>query len=248
MVVCGSQIAGLVLVSIVVLARGEGPPAGTEWALYAAASGATGVVGLAAFYRGFVIGAMGVVAPIAATSALVPFVVGVASGERPSAIQFAGVAVAIAGVTFASLEPRVAGTPVRLAAGVPLALAAALGFGLFFVFMDRASDADVTWALFGNRVTGVTLVLAAVLVLRPGVPGPRPALAIALVGLLDVSANAMFALASTKGLVSLVAVLGSLYPVVVIALASAILGERLRGIQLAGAAGALAGVALISAG
>ncbi|MBA2505222.1 MAG: DMT family transporter [Thermoleophilaceae bacterium] len=246
--VFGSQLAGLAIVSVIILVRGDGPPAGSDWAFYAAASGAAGAVGLAAFYRGLAIGAMGVVAPISAIAAVVPVVVGVASGERPGALQFAGIAIAITGVALTSLEAPEEGASARLAAGVPLALAAALGFGLFFVFMDRASDADVGWALFANRCTGVSLLLLAVLVVRPGRPDRRSVGLVALVGVLDTSANGMFAIASTKGLVSLVAVLGSLYPVVVIALARFVLQERLRRIQLVGAALALTGVALISAG
>lgn len=247
-VVFGSQLAGLVLVTVVILVGGDGPPAGTDWIFYAAASGAAGAVGLAAFYRGLAIGAMGVVAPVSATAAIVPVVVGVASGERPDPLQFVGVAVAIVGVVLTSLEAREEGAPAKLAAGVPLALAAALGFGLFFVFMDQASDASVGWAMFANRCTGVSLLLLAVLFVRPQKPDASSLGLIALVGVLDSSANGMFALASTKGLVSLVAVLGSLYPVIVIVLARFVLKERLRRVQLVGAGLALTGVALISAG
>jgi drug/metabolite transporter (DMT)-like permease len=68
------------------------------------------------------------------------------------------------------------------------------------------------------------------------------------IGALDISANALFAAASTEGLVSLVAVLASLYPVVTILLARVVLGEHVRRVQQAGIASVLAGVALISAG
>jgi drug/metabolite transporter (DMT)-like permease len=68
------------------------------------------------------------------------------------------------------------------------------------------------------------------------------------VGLTDVAANALFALASTQGLLALVSVLGSLYPVTTVLLAHVVLGERLTRAQLAGVAVALAGVAALSVG
>lgn len=247
-VVLVSQLAGLVLVSAFVAARGEGPPGGDALA-WAALSGAAGVAGLAAFYSGLAAGAMGVVAPISATAAVVPVAVGVATGDRPGPLQVAGIVLAVGGVALAAREQPEPGRPVRVAAGVPLALAAALGFGLFFVGMDRAAEADVAWAIFANRVTGVTLLALAALLLRPVLSLSRPDLgALVAVGALDATANGLFAIASTKGLVSLVAVLGSLYPVVVVALALLVLKERLRGSQLIGAALALVGVVAISAG
>ena len=76
----------------------------------------------------------------------------------------------------------------------------------------------------------------------------RSVAAVAAVGLADVSANALFAVASSRGLLSLVAVLGSLYPVVTVLLAHVLLGERLTRAQQAGVAVALAGVAAIAGG
>lgn len=246
-----SQGAGLVLVTAIVLLRGDGAPGG-EYLLYASASGVAGIAGLTAFYRGLAVGAMAVVAPISATAAVIPVVVGIATGDRPSALQLAGLVLALVGVVFVSREEPGGGgfqAASGVAAGAGLALAAAVGFGCFFLAMDKASDGDVFWAILVNRVTGVSLLVAATLALRPrlavGADGGRALFA---VGFLDISANTLYALASTEGLVSIVAVLGSLYPVMVIVLARFVLHEHIRPIQLAGAALALAGVALISAG
>jgi len=68
------------------------------------------------------------------------------------------------------------------------------------------------------------------------------------VGLCDAGANVLFALATTRGLVSVVSVLTSLYPVIPVALAALLLRERLGRVQLSGAAAVLAGAALIAAG
>lgn len=246
-VVLGSQLAGLLLIAVVVAARGESPPGG-DFAVYGALSGVAGAVGLSAFYRGLAVGAMGVVAPISATAAVIPVSVGVATGERPETLQFVGMALAVTGVVMASREERAEGEGGALASGVGLALLAALGFGCFFVAMDAASDEDVVWAILANRATSVSLLAIAFAAARPGMAVERSdASKLAIIGVFDITANMSFALASTEGLVSLVAVLGSLYPVVTVLLARTLLHERLGPSQQAGAIGALAGVVLISA-
>jgi drug/metabolite transporter (DMT)-like permease len=248
-VVLGSQLAGLALAAVIVLIRGEAPPGG-DFALYAALSSVGGIVGLTAFYKALSIGAMGVVAPLSSTAAVIPVAVGVATGDRPSTLQAVGVAVAIAGVILASRE---AGEEARdsraVSRGAGFALISAVGFGCFFLAIDRASDGDVLWAVTVNRAVSVSLLGLALLATRPKL-GIKPAdmRTLAIVGVLDIAANGLFALAATKGLVSVVAVLSSLYPVMTVILARYVLKERLARIQRLGAFAALAGVALISAG
>src|SRR3954447_13783703 len=134
-----TQTAGLLLALVVVAAHGAGPPSGGAWLAWAMSGSLFGIAGLAAFYRGLATGNMGVVAPISSAAAVVPLTVGLAPGERPSALQGAGVVLAIAGVALASLEHEghVTGSR-RVAAGAGLAIVAALGFGGFFVAADRA--------------------------------------------------------------------------------------------------------------
>lgn len=248
-VLLASQATGLGLVALVVLARGEGPP-DSATLTYAALASLAGTAGLAAFYRGLAVGAMAVVAPISATAAVIPVAVGVATGERPSALQGLGIAVALTGVALASRESgAAAGHRGRLAAGVGLALLAAVGIGTFLAVIDRASEGDVLWAIFASRVVGVGLVLAAMLMFRPSLAverGDFPGLLA--IGALDVTANTLFAVATTQGLVSVVAVLASLYPITTIVLARAVLHERVGRLQELGAAGAMAGVVLMTAG
>ena len=244
-----SQGVGLVVIGAFVAIRGEGAPGG-DFAVFAALSGLAGIVGVAAFYRGLAVGNMGVVAPISACAAVVPVVVGIATGDRPSGLQSVGLVLALAGVVLASREE---GAGLRLsgetAAGAGLAVVAALGFGFFFLGIDRASDADVAWAMLVNRATGVSLLLIATLVLRPPFRVGRVDLrALVAAGLLDVSANALFAVASTKGLVSLVSVPGSLYPLTTVTLAATVLHERPHRLAQVGVVGALLGVVLIAGG
>ena len=245
-----SQAAGLVAVLIAAVIRGEGPP--PEVLPWAVSNAIAGTVGLAAFYRALSVGAMGVVAPISASAAAIPVAVGVIGGERPAALQLAGIAVAIVGVAVASYEPpgeEERELTARTSSGVGLALLAALGFGIFFVGLDEGSDHDLLWTLVLGRSLSTALLLVAALVARPKLGMSRgDTAAVVAVGLLDMGANALFAAATTLGLVSVVSVLGSLYPVTTLVLARFLLGERLHRSQRGGAAAALVGVALISAG
>jgi len=247
-VLLASQGVGLLLIAVFMLLRRDSPPGG-DFAFWAVFSGVAGIIGLASFYRGLAVGNMGVVAPISATAAVVPVVVGIASGDRPSAIQYLGLALALGGVVLASREEVGGGETGGTARGAGLAMVSALGFGLFFVGMDNASDADVGWAMLVNRITGFSLLLAAFAVLRPPLAVRRDDVPVlALVGTLDISANALFAVASTEGLVSLVSVLGSLYPLTTVGLAAVVLGERPHRVAQVGVVTALAGVVLIAAG
>ena len=130
-----------------------------------------------------------------------------------------------------------------------LALLAAVCMGLVLVGYDATARYDPLWAMLAGRLSSAFIFAVAVLVLRPHVKVERSALPfIVAVGILDTGANGLFALATTEGYLSLVAVLGSLYPVVTVLLAFGVLRERIARHQLAGAAATLAGVALIAAG
>jgi drug/metabolite transporter (DMT)-like permease len=134
-----------------------------------------------------------------------------------------------------------------LGAGVTLALVAALALGLQLIALEHAARADPLWAAACARMASVSVFAIAAIVTRPAIA--RPALpAMALVGVLDTTANASFALATTRGYLSVVAVLASLFPLVTVALAHVHLHERLSGGQQVGVALALAGVVAISVG
>ncbi len=194
-------------------------------------------------------GSISLVAPIAATGALLPVAFGLATGERPSPLQLAGIALAVGGAVVTSYEPGAASERPRLAAGVGWALLAALAFGGYFIPMHEASEDDFVWATLILRITSFSLVLAAVLVVRPRLArAPRDLALLAVIGLADTSGNVLFAAAASQGLVSVVSVLASLYPVVTVVLARMYLRERVTRVQEAGAVGTLAGVVMVSAG
>jgi drug/metabolite transporter (DMT)-like permease len=246
-----SQGAALVGLLVVVAALGAGPPHLVKL-LPALGAGAAGMIALTAFYRALSIGTMSIVAPISATGAMVPVVVGIAQGERPAAAQLAGIAAAIVGVVLASREEDAAlrhDVRVPSRASIPLALVAAAGFGTFFVALRSSAKADVAWALLAARLAGVALIAAGALVRRPpAVRDRRVLLALAVIGLLDLSANGLYAIATRHGLLSIVAVGASLYPLGTVMLARLLLGERVRRVQEVGIVAALMGVVLIAAG
>jgi len=190
-----------------------------------------------------------VISPISATgAAALPVIVGIATGERPGALQAAGMLAGLLGVVLATRSAGLVAAPSRQAR--VLGVVAALGFGGFYVGIGEAIDSsDPFGALLVARVTACVALAAALIVMRPRLGAGRPELApLAAIGLLDVGANAWFTLGADTGLLSVVAVLASLYPVATVVLARALLGERLGPVQGAGVAIALTGVALIAAG
>jgi len=241
------QSAGLLLAGAVVLATSDSTPTRAQFA-WAAFAGLIGVVGIGAFYRALAIGTMGIVGPITATAAVVPLAYALARGERPSTMQGVGVGLAVVGVIAASLEHVPERAARRFGVGVGLALIAALSFGGSLIGLSRAAPGGTGWAVFTMRAAVVPLVLIAVLVLRPKLPqSSRGWLLLVGVGIGDTGATLLYGAASTRGLLSVVAVLASLYPIVIVVLARVFLHERVAPPQLAGVAVALAGVALISA-
>jgi drug/metabolite transporter (DMT)-like permease len=245
LVLAVSQGAGLLAISAVVAARGAGPPDGRYMALSLAA-GFAGTVGLAALYGALAAGPMSIVAPIAGTGTIVPVVAGFAIGEAPTAVQDGGILLAIVGVVLASRVNETNGQGRR---GVWLAVLAAAVIGCFLVVLDAASEGDALWASFVQRTTSTSILWLSVLVLRPSFTGVRRhALALPVIGILDVTGNTLFAVATTKGLIGVVSVVASLYPVVTVALARFLHQERLSPPQGAGVAAAFAGVTLIAVG
>jgi drug/metabolite transporter (DMT)-like permease len=245
LVVGASQAIALLLVVPLALTVGDRPD--HLWA--GPVAGLAGLIGLGAFYAALAAGTMGVIAPIAAAGAVVPVVVGLARGESPSVLQGAGIAIALAGVILASGPELSGGAPAR-----PLLLAgvSALAFGWVAVLVAEGSkggSGSIVVTLLVMRCSSVGLLVVTWLVRRERLGLGRPDLPLlAAVGVGDVAANACFALASRSALLSVVAVLASLYPVVTVLLARQLHAERLRPIQVAGVLGTLAGVGLLAAG
>jgi drug/metabolite transporter (DMT)-like permease len=244
-----SQAAGLVLLLILLALAGQPPPP-ADAVLIAAGAGLAEIAGFAALYRALAIGPMSVVAPLASLAAIVPVAAGVAGGERPAPAVAVGLALAVGCGALVAFEHDPEGRRRRrIAPGAALAGFSALAFGAFFVGTNAASDAGgVAWTVAVNRSTSFAALALAMAIGRKGLTyrsaDLRPAVVI---GLLDAGANALFALALTRGMTSTVGVIGSLYPVTTVILATLVLRERPRTLQALGVAGVLVGVGLVIA-
>ena len=223
--------------------------------LWGAAAGIGGGAGVILLYAGLAAGRMSIVAPITAVeAACVPVLVGLATGEDPGGLALIGVVVAIVAVALISSSADAPGSSEasrrgRLPAGVLAAMGAGIGFGAFFIFLDLAGDGTGMWPLVGSRAASLSLAGVALLLTMRRVPVDRRALpGIATAGALDFGANIFYLLATRHGLLSLVAVITSMYPASTVLLARVVLKERLLGPQIAGIALAGAGVVLIAAG
>jgi drug/metabolite transporter (DMT)-like permease len=204
------------------------------------AAGVLGVLGMIVFYRALAGGAMAIVAPVSAvTTALLPVVVGLVSGERPGALALTGVACAIGAIGLVSMAP---GDGVRVTGRlIALSLGSGVAFGLFFTCLSRAGDAaggDAgLWPIVGAQAAA--LVVGAPLLLRriragAAWPAGAPLRWLLAAGALDMSANALYVLAVQRGDLSIIAPVASLYPVSTVLLAMLVDRERMRPVQLAG--------------
>jgi drug/metabolite transporter (DMT)-like permease len=247
--VVGLILVGGVAVSAVAVALAGGPFPGFRPLWPVLVSGVGSIVAFACLFKALAIGPMSIVAPISATYPIVPVAFGLAQGERPSALQAAGMAIAVAGVIMAASSGGGARRQRVSALGLGLACLAALGSGVMLTGLDAASEADPYWALFGARCVSLALLFVVLLVLRPALETHRiDSVALVGIGALDTGATGLFAVASTIGYLSIVAVIASLFPVMTVILARLVLGERIARHQEVGIAGALGGVALIAVG
>jgi len=242
-----TQPVGLGLALAVATLGGGGGLSASDVAI-AISAGAIGVAALAAFYRAMALGSVSVAATIGALGIAVPVVAGIVGGDSPSAVQGAGAVAAFAGAVLVAREPDPEWRRAT-AVSVGLAALAGVGFGLFFWGLDLASPPNPAWTIVCARIGGVAMLVAAAVAVRPSLRierGMAPALAA--IAVCDVAANSLFAVATNHGLLSLVAVAGSLYSAVTVLLARLVLGERLARVQRAGVVLALVGVAALAGG
>jgi drug/metabolite transporter (DMT)-like permease len=212
------------------------------------AAGVGGAIGLATFYKALALGTMSIVSPLVACGALVPFAISLATGDRPAPLALAGALAALAGAVLASIDEHRAPEAGRRQ-GLLFAIAAAVAIGFFIYFLGLAGKHGETLsALVGARLGSLTLLLGAAAATRATLRlGRRSAPLVVLLGLLDTAANGLFVLASARGFLSIVSVLGSLYPIVTVLAAHALLGERITRVQRGGVVLAIAGAAVVAA-
>lgn len=231
-VTVASQLFGIpVLILSLFLLPGTPQPMDFAWG---AAAGAAGFLGIVLLYESLSTGAMAVAAPITAVSgALVPMSVGLALGETPTTLALIGVGCAIVAIALVSLSPGQGGRATPRV--VLLALASGLFFGIFFALIAQTSDGSGMWPLAAVRLVSINLGLVLVVGRNVSLRTPWPTLAwVAVAGMGDIAANALYLLAAREGLLSVIAPIAALYPVSTVLLAFGLDKERVRPIQVAG--------------
>ena len=215
--------------------------------IFALLGGVASIGGIYCLYRGLAVGAISIVVPVSALCALVPVTFSLAQGEIPHIVQGLGIVAALFGGVLISLQRKTGAEKRPSTRGIIPALGAALGFGMFFVFMDVAGAVDPLWATTASRLVSFLLVLCAILLNRPPLKiNPIHLPVVIIIGTLDAAAALAYTAATTKGLLSLVSVVSSLYPVVPITLAAIFLKERLHSFQLIGVILIIGGITMIS--
>lgn len=215
--------------------------------LWTTGGGFGGAIALVTFYKAMSMGSMTIIAPITAVIGLsVPVFAGVLSGERPNISSWFGIILAILAV---ALVADVLGNHELPTSGrvIWMAVAAGLGFGMIFVCMGNASHDHGIWPLFGQRLVSVPTVAAIAFfqVRKLTVPNKVLVLSIA-AGVLDTSANGLYLLATSTGLMSIVSVVVAMYPVATVFLAMTLDHERIHKSQGVGLVLAVGALALVS--
>lgn len=241
-----STPVGLVALIAVALAT----PGTPTWAAlgWGALAGLAGGIGLPLLYTALATGPMSIVAPVSAlTSAVLPIGYAFATGERLGPAVYVGVALCLVAIAMVSLEKADGDSRVRAGRGAVLAFASGIGFGLFFILVRHADPDSGMWTLVGSRTAAVMVAVAAALALGVRPTRDRQVIWLAIpAGLFDALGNLLYLLSARAGMLSLAAVITSLYPAVTVLLARLVYTERIRRVQSLGLLVAGVGVALLA--
>jgi drug/metabolite transporter (DMT)-like permease len=240
------QLTSAVLALGAALVIGTAFPPGRDLVLGGIA-GLAGALALASFYHALSHGAMTVIAPITAvTSAVLPVVFGLVRGERPRALAYVGMVVAVAAVALVSGAIGERGTAPRRST-VALAFLAGIGFAVIFIALGETREESGIWPLVAARVVSITVIGILTLGTRTAVTGHGRAWRLAaFAGVLDMSANFLYLLAVQRGLLSVVVVVVALYPVSTVCLAFGLDRERVSRSQAWGMGLAVGALVLVS--
>lgn len=242
-----AQLGGTAMVLAVALVDGGSPTAADlGWAVVA---GVANGFGTAFLYRGLASGRMGVVAPVSGVGAvLVPVLVGLGAGERPGALVWVGVLLALPAIWLVSREP-VDGPTVGAGSGLTDGILAGLGFGTLFAALAQIDEQAGFFPLALNQlVAGVAIILVAMTLRESWVPRNRYALGGLISGGLGSLATGLFQVATQHGYLAVAAVITSLYPAFTVLLAALVLREHIHRTQAYGLALCAGAVVLVAAG
>lgn len=256
-----TYVFSLIIVLCWLAVAGAGAPE-TKEITWAAIGGLAAAAGYGLFFASLATGPMSVIAPVtAATSAIVPVVIGVAVDGWPQLWALFGVVLALVAITLISWSPSTQGaiddhtphaTPTTITTkSILLALGAGLGWGVYFALMSFAHVSDSSpWPALTVDVVGIVavgifgLAVARKRFLRDTT---RTAIYWAIPsGVLGGIAMILYVIATGHGSLAIIAPIASLYPASTVALALIRDKEKLVGVQIIGML--LAGASLVLVG
>jgi len=243
-----SQVIGLFVGIFIVLVSGDwqGKVLGLDgYLIPGIVAGLSGYFGLVCLYEGLSTGRMGVVSPISSLSTLIPLAYALIKGDSLSVVTSIGIIIALVGIFCASGPEFSQGLPLK---PLVLALGAAAGFGFALTFIAIGSESSALLTMVAMRAATFFVTISLAIKYRTtGNFSKQDMPTLIFIGAADFLANLLLGIATTKGLVSVAMVFGSLFPIATAILAYKFLQERLHKVQYIGIALAVTGVAIISA-
>lgn len=241
-----ANTAGILCLFGIAAAAGSSLP-GDINLIWSVPAGGIGLLSMYLLYRSLAVGMISILAPVSATGVIIPVMWGVISGDSLSGLQLSGMIMAFAGTLLAVIKTGEKPGRVKTVRGLHLALGAAVCIGFYFIFMDKAAQNHPLWASMVMRCAAFVFLVPLIFVLRtPVAVGKRHLPWIILMGFMDAMAAFSFAAASREGMLSIVSILSSLYPLVTVFLSAVIIKEKLNKAQSSGVILAISGVVLIS--
>ncbi len=241
-----SSFTGLMLLAGILIISGNAMP-GDPALLWAIPAGLVGLISMFLLYRGLAVGTMSILAPISATGVILPVIWGMLKGDTLSGLQFLGIGTAILGSILAAMEKEKNRNSKHLTKGIGCAVSAAFFIGLYFIFMDNAAAHHPVWASMIMKTFTILFLLPVLYYSKfPMGVGRSHLPVIIIMGIVDTLAAFSFATATSKGMLSEVAVISCLYPAVTAILSAVIVKERIQKVQSLGVIFAITGVVLIS--
>lgn len=241
-----SSVTGTIVLSLI-LSFMRSPLPDDPILMWAILAGPVGLMAMYLLYRSLAIGTMSILAPIGATGVILPVIWGVFHGDSVSGLSMVGITIAILGSIMAAMERGIRGNQIKSTKGVGLAVCSAAFVGLYFILMDAACSHNPIWASMIMRASALCVLALLLVFAEVNVNiGMAHFPYIVLMGILDTMAAFCFAIATSKGMLSEVAVISSLYPAVTVILSAVIVKEKIHRIQYSGVVLALIGVMLIS--